>query len=283
MIPATYPPEALAILDLDAYFSRIGYGGPRDATRHTLDALSLAHVSSIPFENLDVLLERGIDLELGAIQRKLVFAGRGGYCFEQNSLFLAVLQKLGFEVQPLSARVRIGRPRDFIPPRTHVFVRVELEGDSWIADVGVGGLSLTSAIRLFADGEQPTAHEPRRIVLEEGRYFHQARLGEDWVDVCEFSGEPMYEIDRELGNWFTSAHPKSHFRNRLVVARAAPGGRRISMLNNELTLRGADGRAEVQKLTSPAALLAALNEHFGLHFPAGTEFRLYPFGEVVAG
>lgn len=283
MIPATYSPEALSILDLDAYFSRIGYTGGAEATRSTLDALSLAHVSSIPFENLDVLLERGIDLELGAIQKKLVFEGRGGYCFEQNSLFLAVLQRLGFEVQPLSARVRIGRAREFVPPRTHVFVRVELEGESWIADVGVGGLSLTSAVRLGAEGEQATAHEPRRIVEEEGRYFHQCRLGESWVDVCEFSGEPMYEIDRELGNWFTSAHPKSHFRNRLVVARAAPGGRRISLLNDELTLRAADGTAEQQKLRSPAALLEALDQYFGLHFPAGTEFRLYPFGEVVAG
>ena len=177
----------------------------------------------------------------------------------------------------------IGRPRDFIPPRTHVFVRVELDGESWIVDVGVGGLSLTSAIRLFADGEQPTAHEPRRIVKEDGKFFHQARQGESWVDVCEFTGELMYEIDRELGNWFTSAHPNSHFRNRLVVARSAPGGRRLSPLNNELTLRAADGRAEVQKAASPDELLSFLDQHFGLHFPAGTEFRLYPFGELVAG
>src|SRR4051794_21946874 len=94
------------VIDLDAYLARIGVRGPLRADRPTLDLLSEAHVRTIPFENLDVLLGRPIDLEPSAIERKLVGDRRGGYCFEQNTLMLAVLGQLGFAVRPISARVR---------------------------------------------------------------------------------------------------------------------------------------------------------------------------------
>ena len=183
-----------------------------------------------------------------------------------------MLEALGFRVAPVSARVRIKRPRDSTPPRTHLFLRVELDGESWLADVGVGGLSLTSAIRLVKDIEQPTPHEARRIVGDGARLFHQARLGADWADVCEFTLEEMPPIDRELANWFTSTHPESHFRSRLLVARAASAGVRITLQNHELTVRGADGRGDTRLLTSPDELLVALDEQFGLRFEPGTRF-----------
>jgi len=257
--------------DLDAYFARIGYAGSRAPTLETLHAISRAHVSSIPFENLDVLLGRGIDLDPAAVEHKLVHARRGGYCFEQNTHLLHVLRALGYSVVPISARVRIQRPRDFTPARTHVFLRVELDGTSWVADAGVGAMSLTGALRFVLDVEQPTPHEPRRFVHEEGRYFHQVRFGDTWNDVCEFTLEQMPEIDREVGNWYTSMHPRSHFRERLIAARADGDGR-ITILNRELTFRDRNGRAESRVLPDPDALLAALAEHFGLVFPPGTRF-----------
>jgi N-hydroxyarylamine O-acetyltransferase len=258
--------------DLDAYFDRIGYAGPRAPTLAALRALSAAHARAIPFENLDVLLGRPIRLEPEALVEKLVHARRGGYCFEQNGLLLEVLTALGFQVAPLSARVRLQHPRAFTPPRTHLFLRVELEGQSWLADVGVGSATLTAPIRLEPDVEQPTLHEPRRLVREGGRWFHQIRHGDAWSDVCEFTLEEMPPIDRELANWFTSAHPQSHFKNRLIAARAEPDGRRVTLLNRELKLRAADGQAEARELASPEALLAVLAEHFGLRFPPGTRF-----------
>lgn len=257
---------------LDAYFDRIGYGGPAAPTLDTLNAVVYAHASSIPFENLDVLLGRPIDIGAEAIVGKLVTLRRGGYCFEQNGLLLLVLEAMGYHVRPLSARIRYQRPRDFTPPRTHLFVRVELEGESWMADVGVGGLSLTSVIRLIPDLEQPTPHERRRILREGGLLFHQAHFAGQWHDVSEFTLEEMPPIDRELANWYTSAHPQSHFKNRLVVARALPGGRRLALLNRELTDRGRDGTAQVRTLGSPDELLTVLADTFGLRFPAGTEF-----------
>jgi N-hydroxyarylamine O-acetyltransferase len=259
-------------MNLAAYFQRIGYRGPYQPDLALLSALTLAHTQSIPFENLDVLLGRPISLEPDALFQKLVVDRRGGYCFEQNGLFLEVLRELGFQVAPLSARVRLQRPRDFTPPRTHVFIRVELAGESWLTDVGVGGLSLTSPLRLATAEEQSTLHEPRRILQEGGRFYHQVRFGADWQDVCEFTLEEMPPIDRELANWYTSAHPQSHLKNRLLVARAAPEGQRLSILNDEFTLRERHGTASTRKLTSAAELLEVLLKQFGLSFPPGTRF-----------
>jgi N-hydroxyarylamine O-acetyltransferase len=260
------------MFDVDAYLARIGYSGPRVPTLPVLHALTAAHSQTIPFENLDVLLGRPIDLQPDAIFDKLVEGRRGGYCFEQNGLFLHALEALGFRVRPLSARVRIDRPRDYTPPRTHMFLRVEVADESWLTDVGVGALSLTAALRLAADGVQETPHGHRRIVREGDRWFHQARFGDTWTDVYEFTGEEMPPIDRLVANWFTSAHPESHFRNRLIVARAAPDGRRITLLNRELKLRDRHGVATTQVIDSADALRDALAQHFGLHFPEGTRF-----------
>ncbi len=171
----------------------------------------------------------------------------------------------------LSARARISRPRDFTPPRTHVFIRVELDGESWLADVGVGGLSASAAIRLVADVPQPTPHEERRLVHESGVWFHQARLGETWADVCEFTLEEMPRIDWEVANWFTSAHPRSHFRDTLMAALALPDGGRVTLQDRELTVRT---RASVEKrrLGSPEELVEVLRSRFGLVLPEGTTF-----------
>ena len=121
-------------------------------------------------------------------------------------------------------------------------------------------------------GEQSTRHEPRRIVFEDGRFFHQARLGADWHDVLEFTGEVMPPIDRELANWFTSTHPQSHFRSRLVAARALPDGARLTLLNREFTRRDRSGVADTRLLQSPSELLDVLDTGFGLTFPPGTTF-----------
>ena len=277
--------------DLDAYFARIGDDGPRTANLETLRRIVEAHVRSIPFENLDILLGRPISVQPQDIERKLVHSGRGGYCFEQNTLMQHVLIALGFSVRPLSARVRFQKPRSFVPPRTHLFSRVELEGETWLVDVGVGGLSPTAPLRLVLDAPQATPHETRRISAAgdwsgfeqrapDALLYHQVLLGEVWEDVCEFTLEEMHPIDRELGNWFTSTHPASHFRDVLTVARSTDEGR-VTLLNRELKHRGPNGALESHTLRTPKDLLDALRGEFGLDFAAGTRFDcpgLEPWG-----
>ncbi len=264
-------------MKLDAYFNRIGYWGLRVPTIAVLQEIVLAHACSIPFENLDVLLDRGISLDEEAVERKLVDDCRGGYCFEQNSLLMRALSEIGFSVSPLSARVRVKLPRDVIPPRTHLFLRVQIDGVPWLADVGVGGLSPTWPVRLDPlEVEQASPHEPRRIVSDAGqpspRYFHQAKLGDDWIDVYEFTLEEMPPIDREVGNCWTSTHPKSKFRNNLLVGLARPDGSRFSILNREFTHRQGSNILERFEIDDPEQLLEILGQKFGLRFPRGTRF-----------
>lgn len=269
--------------DLAAYFARIGDAGSRRPNLETLNRLIEAHVRTIPFENLDVLLGRGISVEPADIERKLVHEKRGGYCFEQNTLMMHVLLELGYAVRPISARVRIGQPRDVKTARTHMFLLVDLESEAWLVDVGVGGLSVTCALRLALNDSQPTPHESRRIIaagdwtqLDQRSpgavLYHEVLLDDSWQDVCEFTLEEMHPIDRELANWYTSTHPTSHFRDKLTVARSTATGR-VTLLNRELKHRDSNGQAVVRRLESDEELIDALRQEFGLVFPAGTRFE----------
>jgi N-hydroxyarylamine O-acetyltransferase len=270
-------------LDVTAYFSRIGYTGSDSPTLATLNAVMERHVQSIPFENLDILLNRPISIESAAIEDKLVHQHRGGYCFEHNTLFLCMLEALGFTVTAISARSRYQRSGRDSPPRTHMLLRIELEGESYLVDVGFGGLSLTATLRLALDVPQDTPHEPRRIVSE-GRWdgfklhapdavlVHQAHFANSWHDLYEFTLEPMLLIDREMGNWYTSAHPRSHFREHLMVARSTPEGR-VMLSDSEFTWRHRDGSAKSKVQQTYGELLDTLAEHFSLDFPRDTRFQ----------
>ena len=150
--------------DLAAYLARIGFDGALDQTFKTLSSLHFAHVSAIPFENLDIVLGRRISLDLGDLQAKLVTSRRGGYCFEQNALFAAALESLGFTVLRLAARVRFGSTE--IRPRTHMLLEVEAEKTRWLSDVGFGAGGLLYPIELhsgepFEQGAGRTAFTPK--------------------------------------------------------------------------------------------------------------------------
>lgn len=251
--------------DLDAYFARIGYQGSRVPSLETLNSVIAAHTQTIPFENLDVLLGRPILLDAASLQQKLIHQRRGGYCFEQNGLLLLALQSLHFDVQPMSARVRLDAPRDFIPPRTHLFLRVQLQDASWLADVGVGSSSPTTAVNLAEGVETGTSHELHRIVKENGVYFHQGSYGTEWHDIYEFTLEQMPLIDREVSNWYTSTSPRSRFRQHLLVSRSAGAAGRHTILDDQFSRRAADGVATKHKITSKSELFEILSQYFGLH------------------
>lgn len=258
-------------MNLDAYFSRIGYTGPHTPTLETLNAIHRAHAQAIPFENLDVLLGRPISLTPSAVFQKLVRDRRGGYCFEQNLLFATVLQLLGFHLTPMIARVRWLVPAGVPTPQTHMLLRVEIDGRPWLADAGFGSVGLTSAIPLDSEAEQGPPGERRRLVRD-GRYLlQQVRFDADWLDVYRFAPEEVPPIDFEVGNWFTSTHPDSRFRHNLIVARV-DGDRRLAVQNREFIVREVGRAASKREIESPAELLALLAEHFGLNFPAGTRF-----------
>ncbi|MDQ8203583.1 arylamine N-acetyltransferase [Pelagicoccus sp. SDUM812003] len=267
------PPSAGPSIDLDAYLRRIGLCERPEPSLAFLKRLHRLHESTIPFENLDVLLGREISIELPAIQRKLVEQGRGGYCFEQNSLFAAALRAIGFTVTPMLARVLWMQPTQAVPPLSHMILRVETERGPQLADVGFGGVGLVEPISLSSTSVQHQAFEPRRLLKSGSDLSHQIQLGERWQDIYRFTPIEAAPIDLEVGNWFSFTHPKARFRNSLLVARLAETGR-IIISNNELIQRSWDGEVSRETLRSEEGRLDALGQLFGLTFPEETRFGL---------
>lgn len=256
--------------ELDAYFRRIGYGGGGAPTRETLRDLHLRHAESIPFENLNPLLGRPVRLDFVSLQEKLVREGRGGYCYEQNLLFQHALKSLGYRVTGLSAGVVWNRPPEEITPRTHVLLRVDLEDGPWLADVGFGGQTLTGPIRLEADLEQETPHEPYRLVRcdESDEFELQARLRGDWRPLYRFDLRPQRLADYEVGNWYVSTHPSSGFVNGLMASRA-PAGCRYTLFNNSLAVHPLGGESERRTLGTAAELREVLTDLLRITLPNG--------------
>lgn len=255
-------------LDLDAYLARIGLPAAGAPTLMLLRTIVAAHAATIPFENLDIILGRPIRLDIGSIQAKLVHARRGGYCFEQNTLLRAALERLGFTVTSLMARVVLGATADAITPRTHMLLQVDLPDGACLADVGFGNLTPTAPLMLARDQPQPTGHEDYRLRSLDNETLLQARVGTEWRNVYRFSGLPSHPVDHEVGNWFTSTKPAGLFTSNVIAAR--PGTRcRKTLLNGTVTIRDPDNRPERLILKTETALRDALHDHFGLDLDAG--------------
>jgi N-hydroxyarylamine O-acetyltransferase len=262
-------------MDLDAYLARIGYAGAHTPTLDTLRALQLAHAQSIAFENLSPLMGTRVALDLPALEDKLVRAGRGGYCFEQNALFAAALREIGFEVTGLAARVIWGGPEDAIRLRSHMLLKVEVAGDSFVADVGFGGQTPTGPLRLVPGIEQATPHEPFRLMSLEGGVTGlelklQSLVGGEWKSLYRFDLHPQHPADYELSNYYMATHPESPFRLGLRIARPFPGGR-YGLANNQLTVHSLDGPSQRHTLTSVSEVRKTLESEFGLTLPPPAE------------
>lgn len=246
-------------LDLDAYLERIGYDGPRDATGDVLRELHRAHTEAIAFENLDIVLGRGISLDLDDLQRKMVRAGRGGYCLEHATLFGAVLDRFGFGATRLTARVGDGEK---IRPRTHALVRVDGEGGPWIADVGFG-FGVPEPVPL-ADGAV-SEQGPWTYRME--RYGDGWRLGTreadgSWTGLHTFVEEPQHWIDYVVTNHYVSTHPGSPFVGHVVAMRTTDESR-LRVRGRELTTVTPDART-ITRALAPDELVEELRTTFGI-------------------
>jgi N-hydroxyarylamine O-acetyltransferase len=255
-------------VDLDAYLSRIGYAGSRAPSRALVTALHEAHVGAIPFENLDILLGRPIFLDVAALHRKLVVGRRGGYCFEQNTLFRAALERLGLRVTSLAARVRSGTT--VLRPRTHMLLVVDLPEGPLLADVGFGGDGPVHPLPLAAGPATVAGGTAYRLRREEDLWVLEGNTTGEWGDLYAFTLEPQHPVDFEMANHFTSTHPASPFVQNLTAQRCWPGGRAI-LRNRDLVVREG-ARVEAERIRDPAHLIEVLDARFGLRFPPETRF-----------
>jgi N-hydroxyarylamine O-acetyltransferase len=171
-----------------------------------------------------------------------------------------------FRVTGLTARVMWNAPEGVVTPRTHMLLRVDLDGKSYIADTGFGGLTLTGPLRLEADTEQATPHELFRVLKVGDEFIEQAKIRGAWVSLYRFGLFENLLPDYEVNNWYLWNHPSSLFVTGLLAARPAPD-RRYALLNNEFAVHHLDGRTERRLLRSAAEMREILEGPFGLNLP----------------
>ena len=253
-------------VDLGAYFDRVAYQGNRSPCLATLRALHFAHATHVPFENIDVMLKRPIRLDLEILEAKIVRRRRGGYCYEQNLLFAAVLRQLGFTVDLLQARVRFGTQR--VIPRTHLALAVRIDGVPWLTDLGFGSYGLLEPLPL-SPGEYQQFGWNYRLAREGDHWVLQAPVGGIWQDLYLFDLQPQLAVDFEPPNHYVSTHPDSRFVQTLTVQRVAPD-ERLVLRNTELTTTTKSGESR-RTIADHDELLDVLSRQFGLNLPSDTQ------------
>ena len=249
------------LLDVDAYLGRVGYDGDLKPTVEVLRRLHHAHVATIPFENLDIVLGRGISLEMEAMQEKLIRRDRGGYCYEHNLLFAALLERLGFAVRRLTARIRMGR--DEPQPSGHMLLRVDAGGSPWLADVGFGGQRLLEPIPLEDGATAQQGSWKYRLDREAaGACVLRTLRPNGWFDLYSFTLEPRRHSDYVVYNYYTSTNPDSPLTREIVVLQTEPH-RRLALTGRRFATAYPDGSTERRELAG-AELIGVLRGAFGI-------------------
>ena len=267
---------------LHDYLRRVDVGPDLPPTSDTLRRLHIAHREAFLFDNVAIQTGGAISVALDALERKFLDEGRGGYCFEHNTLFAGVLRDLGFNPVTLLGRVRRGPPERWA--RTHMVLKVPADGEVWLADVGFGGLGLLEPIALregtvaeqagltYAlrrEGPPPEAgpYSGRLWVLamrEPARTPPSLHDPAGMTDLYEFSEDPQTAGDVEVANHFTSTHPDSVFRRTLTIQRSARDGRVI--LRGDTVTRYQDGQA-IEEPIARERVRQVARELFGVELP----------------
>lgn len=261
-------------VEVDAYLRRLGVEHPAWPTVDVLRELHLRHLQTVPFENLSVHRGEEIVLEEKRLLDKVVGARRGGFCYELNGAFGALLGALGFDVTLLAARVHAKEGKLGIP-YDHMALKVRtVDGGTWLADVGFGAHS-HHPLAFEARGEQADPAGVFRIVGagpdEAGaRGGHEAAEAVD-LDVV-MDGRPEYRLERRprvlgdfvAGAWWHSTSPASHFTQSLVCSRVTEEGGRITLSGRTFKTTAADGTREERELGTDEEVLGVYRERFGI-------------------
>ena len=253
-------------LDVAAYLSRIGYEGPLDPSAQTLRDLQVAHLRTVPFENLSIHSNEPIVLNDEALFEKVVQRRRGGFCYELNGLFAALLRALGFEVEMLSAAVARSTGEyghDF----DHMTLLVRLE-QRWIADVGFGD-SFIEPLLLDEPGEQTQGARAYKFVSDgDHRVLMQRNYDGTWAPQYRFTLKPHVYADYEEMCEYQQTSPESHFTKGRICTRATTTGRVTLSGLRLITTLNAGERAE-EELAGEDEYVAALRQHFGIEMTEG--------------
>ncbi len=284
-------------MNVSAYLDRIGHSGPTDSSAETLRALHRVHMLAVPFENLDIQLRRAIVCDEARFLHKIIEERRGGFCYELNGAFAALLRELGFQVTLLSARVahadggdgpefdhltlRVDLPEKFVDdPQSSGLNQSRRSSDrrkvpaaagqastiisTWLADVGFGD-SFLEPLHLESDIEQAQFGRIYRLKEVNGVFAMEVKSGDEWKRQYSFTLRP-----REIPEFIPMCHyqqtsPESHFTRQRVCSRATPQGR-VTLSDLKL-IETRDGKREERELAGEEEWHAALRDLFGIVLP----------------
>jgi N-hydroxyarylamine O-acetyltransferase len=225
---------------------------------------------------------RPVSLALDAVAAKLLTGGRGGYCYEHNTLFLAVLRALGMSVRSVAARVLWNLPPGRTMPRIHMLLHVRLPEGEYLADVGFGRLTLNAPLRLAPHVEQPTSHGVYRLLPRGDEFAMQALLDGTWRELYQLTLAEELPVDWEVANWYTSSNPDSIFTRSLMVTRSE-GDARYALLDDRFRIYRPGGIVEQRIMATPEALAVLLENEFAIRLPRGCETVLARFAAKSSG
>jgi N-hydroxyarylamine O-acetyltransferase len=250
-------------MDLERCLERINYTGSRAPTLAALQSLQLAYIYNVPFENLDIHLGRPVHLSLDSIYAKIVEQRRGGFCYESNTLFHALLELMGFSVNFIAATMLldISIQVEF----GHMALLVELD-ELYLVDVG-NGQSCLQPMQIGSD--EIVRHEDidYRIGEFEDRYALFYRVeNAGWLPRFSFRNVPRRLQEYEKMCHITQTSPESHFTQNRLVTLANPDGR-TTLVNRELEIRRS-GNSEKRELGSNIEYKQALQTYFNIHLPS---------------
>lgn len=262
-------------MNVPAYLARIGYSGETDPSAETLRALHRAHMLAVPFENLDIHLGRSILCDETRFLHKIVNERRGGFCYELNGAFAALLRALGFEVTLLSARVARADGSTDGPEFDHLALRVDLHAEEpWLADVGFGD-SFIEPLRLEPNLEQAQIGRVYRLTETEGVLYMEVKAGDTtagkkadgrWKRQYAFTQQARQLSDFSDMCHYHQTSPESHFTRQRICSLATPQGR-VTLSNLKL-IEMRDGRRQERELAGEEQWRATLRDLFRVELPA---------------
>jgi len=245
---------------IDAYLENIGFVGEPKPDLETLSQIHQRHLLTIPFENIDVQLNRAPDLDIGRIYAKIVEGGRGGWCFEMNGLLEWALREVGFDVLRLAGGVLRAHHGD-AAFGNHLLLRVQLE-QAWIADVGFGD-GFFEPVLLREQTFEQRGFSYRLESLDDGWRFHNHASGA--AETYDFRVVPADEALLAEHSAHLSHAAESPFVANLVCQKFVPHGYDIQVgrVAKQVTPQG----KREWLIDSADELLETLSDRFGLDVP----------------
>lgn len=262
-------PKEMKDSEITEYLSRIKL----DDCNNNLEGLTKLqehHMENIPFENLDVVIGRKIELDYSNLFEKIIKNERGGYCFELNILFSNLLKSLGFTPKPVLGRVWLRNPEE-TPPRNHLAHIIDIQGKLYVTDVGFGGLTTRIPLEINETSEINDKDGIIRILpFGDNQFMIQRQIDNEWSNQYSFENVDISEEDIQISNYYMSTNPKSHFINDNFIGKFTENGR-IGLYNNQMSTRKGINVVEKKHVPYGSEWIETLKNQFDLKLDFSTK------------